>query len=70
MFAALNRVEPPILELVTVKLVEGNRRWKAERLPLVEERVRARQNQLVAGLGDAAWLGAGLPAGVRRATGD
>ena len=27
MFAALNTVEPPILELVTVKLVEGDRPW-------------------------------------------
>jgi len=37
MFAALNTVELPILELVTVKLAEGDRPWKAERLPLVED---------------------------------
>ncbi|CAN7765053.1 glutathione S-transferase family protein [Variovorax sp. LjRoot290] len=62
-FAALNTVEPPILELVTVKLVEGDRPWKAERLPLVEDRVRARLNQLAARLGDGDWLDGGFSAG-------
>jgi len=63
MFAALNTVEPPILELVTVKLVEGDRPWKAARLPLVEDRVRARLNQLAARLGDADWLDGSFSAG-------
>jgi glutathione S-transferase len=63
MFAALNTVEPPILELVTVKLLEGDRPWKAERLPLVEDRVRARLNQLAARLGDGDWLDGGFSAG-------
>jgi glutathione S-transferase len=63
MFAALNTVEPPILELVTVKLVEGDRPWKAERLPLVEDRVRARLNQLVARLADSDCLDGGFSAG-------
>ncbi len=63
MFAALNTVEPPILELVTVKLVEGDRPWKAERLSLVEDRVRVRLNQLAARLGDADWLDGGFSAG-------
>ena len=63
MFAALNTVELPILELVTVKLAEGDKPWKAARLPLVEERVRARLNQLAARLGDADWLDGGFSAG-------
>jgi len=63
MFAALNTVEPPILDLVIVKLVEGDRPWKAERLPLVEDRVRARLNQLAARLGDADWLDGRFSAG-------
>ncbi|MBT2303817.1 glutathione S-transferase family protein [Variovorax paradoxus] len=63
MFAALNTVELPILELVTVKLVEADRPWKAERLPLVEDRVRARLNQLAARLGDGDWLDSGFSAG-------
>lgn len=63
MFAALNTVESPILELVIVKLVEGDRPWKAERLPLVEDRVRARLNQLAARLSDADWLDGSFSAG-------
>ena len=63
MFVALNTVEPPILELVTVKLVEGDRPWKAERLPLVEERIRARLTQLAARLGEADWLDGAFSAG-------
>ncbi|WPH17285.1 glutathione S-transferase family protein [Variovorax paradoxus] len=62
MFAALNTVELPILELVTVKLAEGDKPWKAARLPLVEDRVRARLNQLAARLGDADWLDGGFSA--------
>ena len=63
MFAALNTVEPPILELVTVKLVEGDKPWKADRLPLVEDRVRARLTQLAARLGEADWLDGAFSAG-------
>src|SRR3984957_8958316 len=36
MFAALNTVEPPILELGTVRLQEREKTWYQERLPLVE----------------------------------
>jgi len=63
MFAALNTVEPPILELVTVKFAEGDKPWKGERLPLVQDRVRARLNQLTVRLGDADWLDGGFSAG-------
>ena len=63
MFAALNTVEPPILELVTVTLHEGDRPWKAERLPLVKDRVRDRLNQLAARLGERDWLDGGFSAG-------
>jgi len=55
MFAAVNTVEPPILELVTAKILEGDRPWTKERLPLVVERVRQRLGQLSARLGDAEW---------------
>jgi glutathione S-transferase len=63
MFAALNTVEPPILELVTAKLLEGDKPWSKERLPLVEGRVRDRLNQLSARLGDADWLDGAFSAG-------
>lgn len=63
MFAALNTVEPPILELVTARVVEGSRPWSAERLPLVEDRVRARSNQLAVRLGNGDWLDGDFSAG-------
>ena len=63
MFAAVNTVEPPILELGTAKLLEGDKSWNKERLPLVENRVRDRLNQLSARLGDADWLDGAFSAG-------
>ena len=63
MFAALNTVEPPILELATTKLLEGDKPWSKERLPLVEDRVRDRLKQLSSRLGDADWLDGPFSAG-------
>jgi glutathione S-transferase len=63
MFAALNTVEPAILELATASLLEGDKPWSKERLPLVEERVRDRLKQLSARLGSADWLDGGFSAG-------
>jgi len=63
MFAALNTIEPPILELVTVKFVEGDKSWKDERMPLVHDRVRARLVQLAARLGASDWLDGDFSAG-------
>ena len=63
MFAALNTVEPPILDLVIAKLVENDEPWHAERLPLVENRLRGRLSQLSNRLGDVEWLDGGFSAG-------
>ncbi len=63
MFAALNTVEPPILELATARLLEGDKPWNEERLPLVEDRVRNRLAQLSARLGNADWLDGAFSAG-------
>jgi glutathione S-transferase len=63
MFAALNTVEPPILYLVTTKVLESDKPWSQERLPLVEERVRVRLEQLSDRLGDAEWLDGAISAG-------
>jgi glutathione S-transferase len=63
MFAALNTVEPPILELTTAKILEGDKPWTKERLPLVEGRVRDRLGQLSAHLRDADWLDGAFSAG-------
>lgn len=61
-FAALNTVEPPILELQTAKILENDKPWTNERLPLVKDRVRDRLKQLAAYLGDADWLDGGFSA--------
>lgn len=63
MFAALNTVEPPILELVTVKIIEGDKPWAAERLALVRDRIRNRLQQLSDRLGNADWLDGAFSAG-------
>lgn len=63
MFAALNTVEPAILELVTARLLEGDRPWSKERLPLVRDRIRDRLQQLSARLGGAMWLDGEFSAG-------
>ncbi len=63
MFAAVNTVEPPILDLSIARLQERDRPWAAGRLPLVEERVRTRLRQLSARLGDADWLDGDFTAG-------
>jgi glutathione S-transferase len=63
MFAAVNTVEPPILELVTAKILEGDRPWAQERMPLVQDRIRDRLRQLSARLGDADWLDGAFSAG-------
>ena len=62
-FAAINTVEPPILELVTARLLESDKPWTKERMPLVEDRVRDPLKQLSARLGDADWLDGAFSAG-------
>lgn len=63
MFAALNSVEPSILDLVTVKFVEGDKPWAQERMPLVRDRIRQRLQLLADRLGDAEWLDGAFSAG-------
>jgi len=56
MFAAFNTVEPPIVELSLCLILERDKPWFAERLPLPEERVRTRLDELSAHLADGEWL--------------
>jgi glutathione S-transferase len=63
MFAALSTVEPPILELANARLLEGDKPWSAERMPLVRDRVRNRLGQLSRRLGDADWVDGAFSAG-------
>jgi glutathione S-transferase len=62
-FAAVNTLEPPILELQTARLFERDKPWHADRLPLMEDRVRTRLEQLSQRLGDADWLDGAFSAG-------
>ena len=63
MFAALNTVEPPIVELEQAPYLEHDRSWYEERLALLEDRVRVRLDDLAHRLGDADWLDGGFSAG-------
>ncbi|WP_297973043.1 glutathione S-transferase family protein [uncultured Amaricoccus sp.] len=56
MFAALNTVEPPIVEHEMASYFERNQSWYATRLPMLEDRVRTRLGELSRRLGDAEWL--------------
>jgi glutathione S-transferase len=63
MFAAVNTVETPILDLQTAKFAESDKPWAEQRLPLVQERIRDRLSQLSNRLGDADWLDGTFSAG-------
>ncbi|WP_380874353.1 glutathione S-transferase [Sphingomonas sp. DBB INV C78] len=56
MFAALNTVEPPIVDRSMATILERDKSWYAERLPMLDKQVRARLDQLSARLGDGEWL--------------
>jgi glutathione S-transferase len=62
-FAALNTVEPPILDLPIARFVEGDKPWAQERMPLVLDRIRDRLRPLAARLGNAEWLDGPFSAG-------
>ena len=63
MFAAVNSVEPPILDLTTARILEGDKPWASERLPLVQGRIRERLGQLSTRLGESEWLDGDFSAG-------
>ena len=63
MFAALNTVEPPVLDLMIANIIEKDEPWARERLPLVLDRARVRLGQMSARLGDADWLDGAFSAG-------
>ena len=56
MFAALNTVEPPIVDLGMAMLLERDKSWYEERLAILQDRVRVRLGELSTRLGDAGWL--------------
>jgi glutathione S-transferase len=63
MFAALNTVEPPIVERGMATILERDKSWYEARLPMLDDRVHARLGQLSSRLGDADWLDGAFSAG-------
>jgi glutathione S-transferase len=63
MFAALNTVEPPIVDRSMAMLLEHDKSWYGERLAILEDRVRVRLGELSSRLGDADWLDGAFSAG-------
>lgn len=63
MFAALNTLEPPIVEFGMATILERDKPWFAQRQPMLEKRVRTRLGQLSARLGEADWLDGRFSAG-------
>jgi glutathione S-transferase len=63
MFAALSTVEPPIVERSMAMLVERDKSWYAQRMPMLEDRVRVRLDELSSRLGNADWLEGAFSAG-------
>jgi glutathione S-transferase len=63
MFAALNTVEPPIVERSMAWLFDREQTWYAQRLAILDERVRGRLGELSRRLGDADWLDGDFSAG-------
>jgi glutathione S-transferase len=63
MFAALATVQPPIVEREAAILMERDKSWFEERLPILDDRVRVRLGQLSDALGDADWLDGPFTAG-------
>jgi glutathione S-transferase len=56
MFAASDTVKAPIIEREGAMLTERDKPWHAQRLPMLEDRIRARLGDLSNRLGDTDWL--------------
>lgn len=54
--AAMSTIEPPIMERSMAVLLESDRPWHVERLPMLDDRVRTRLAQLADRLGVGGWL--------------
>ncbi|WP_448658621.1 glutathione S-transferase family protein [Sphingomonas sp. CJ99] len=63
MIAALNTVEPPIVERDLAMMLERHAPWHAERQPMLDDRVRLRLGALADRLGDGEWLDGPFSAG-------
>ena len=62
-FAALNSVEPPIMDHAIATLFEADKPWSAQRLPGIQDRIRARLHDTAERLGDGEWYDGAFSAG-------
>lgn len=63
MFAALNTVEPPIMDKAIATLFEADRPWSKPRLPAVDDRIRTRLTEVSDRLGEKTWFDGAFSAG-------
>ncbi len=63
MFAALNTVEPPLVERGMAMLLERDKPWYEQRQPLLETRARKTLGDLSRRLADADWIDGAFSAG-------
>ncbi|WP_411905639.1 glutathione S-transferase family protein [Rhizobium mayense] len=63
MFAALSTVEPPIIDRAIARIQERDQIWYQQRLPMIDERIHQRLNELSDRLGSADWLEDAFSAG-------
>ena len=63
MFAALNTVEPPIMDYAIATLFEADQPWSKPRLPAIVARISERLDELSRRLGENQWLDDGFSAG-------
>jgi glutathione S-transferase len=59
----VNTVELPLVELEAAQLLESDKPWHAQRLPVLEERARTRLNSLSRRLDESEWLDGNFSAG-------
>ncbi|MEZ5778192.1 MAG: glutathione S-transferase family protein [Paracoccaceae bacterium] len=63
MFAALSTIEPAIIDREVVLYLERDETWFEQRLRMVEDRIRAKLNDLSSRLGGTDWLDGAFGAG-------
>jgi len=63
MYAALNTVEPPIMDYAIATLFEAEEPWSAPRLPSIMARIAERLDELARRLGESEWLDGSFSAG-------
>ena len=63
MFSAKSTIEPLIVDREVAEREERDKAWRAERLPVLDGRIRERLGQLSRRLGDADWLDDAFSAG-------